>query len=92
MSEGIIVDVLPVAFDEGGDQQEQGAFGLVEVGDDVPDDLALFARCDDDLGGGDLRIRLMFIQIIEDLLQRLGCRQPVVVLFVRHPLFDDHIR
>ena len=63
----------------------------MEVGDDSFYDLELIARGDDDLRSRYQRIRIMLIQIIEDVLKgSLRC-QPVVIGVVRHPLFYDEI-
>lgn len=65
--------------------------GLVEVGDDSFYDLELIARGDDDLCSRYQRIRIMLIQIIEDVLKGTLRCQPVVIHVVRHPLFYDEI-
>ena len=49
MREGVVVDGVPVAFDEGADQEQQGALRLVEVGYQHLNDLVLVARSNDDL-------------------------------------------
>ena len=43
MVEGEAVAVAPAVADEGGDQQQEGALGLVEVGDEAIDDTVVVA-------------------------------------------------
>ncbi len=91
MRQGILVDGFPVSFHESGDQQEQGALRLVEVGDDPSYDLERVARGDDDPRRRHQRIRMVPVQEIEDVLKgSLRC-QPVVVRIVGHPLTYDEI-
>ena len=49
MREGVVVNRVPVAFDKGADQQQQGALRLVEVRDQHLHDLVFIARGNDDL-------------------------------------------
>ena len=50
MAEGVVVDLAPVALDEGTHKQEQRGLRLVEVRHQHLDDLIVIARGDDDLG------------------------------------------
>ena len=43
MVEGIAVALFPSVADECGDQQQEGALGLVEIGDETIDDMILVA-------------------------------------------------
>ena len=88
MAEGIVVDLLPVAVDEGGNKQEQSAPGLVEIGDDAADDLERIARGNDDLRGSDEGVEPVAIEVVENVLQSFRRAQAVVLLLVGHPLAD----
>ena len=52
MSEGVVVDLMPVAFDKGTHEEEQSGLGLVEVGDQHLHNLVVIAWGDDNLGAG----------------------------------------
>ena len=52
VSKGVIIDGLPVSVYKGGDEQEQGALGLVEVGYHHFHYVVLVTRSYDDLGAG----------------------------------------
>ena len=50
MREGIVVDGPPVTSHEGGNKKDEGAFGLVEIGDQHIDHTEAEAGNDDDAG------------------------------------------
>ena len=52
MSEGVVVDLMPVAFDKGAHEEKQRGLGLVEVGDQHLHNLVVIAWSDDNLGAG----------------------------------------
>ena len=90
MAERIVVDFPPVVAYEGGDQQEQGALRLVEVGDHFPDDAVLVARGYEDLRGAVQGFHPVAVEIAGNGLQRFRGRHvaaPVLPL-VGHPLGD----
>ena len=91
MGKGIIVDRTPVAVDKGGDQQDERAFGLMEIGDHAVDNLEGIARRDDDLRGGDQLRGFAAVEIVEDVLQRLLHAEAVVGFVIRHPLLDNQV-
>ena len=91
VAQGIVVDRFPVAFHEGRDQQQQGAFGLMEIGDDAFHQLEGVARRDDDLRGGHQLVGLVAVQVVEYVLQGLVGGQAVVGRLVGHPLFHDQL-
>ena len=49
MTQRIIVDLMPIAFDKGTHQQQQRGLRLVEVRDEHLHDMIVVARGDDDL-------------------------------------------
>ncbi len=51
MVQGVIVDAPPVAPHEGGNEQQQGALRLMEVGYDGLHDAVAIARGNEDLRG-----------------------------------------
>ena len=71
VGEGVVVYASPVAMDEGGDEQEQGALRLVEVGYHHFYYVVSVARCYYDLGTGLEHIKMMTVQIIQDILEGL---------------------
>ena len=50
MRQGIHVDLFPIFANEAGDQQQQGATGLVEVGNEGTDQTIGIAGRDEELG------------------------------------------
>ena len=52
VSQGVVVDLVPVATHEGTHEEQERGLWLVEVGDEHTDDLIVVARTDDDLGAG----------------------------------------
>ena len=87
--ERVVVDPPPVAFHEGGDQEQQRAPRLVEVGDDPFHQLELVARGDDDPRRRHQAVGAPAVEVIQDVPQRLGHGQAVVGLVIRHPLPHD---
>lgn len=66
MAEGIVVNFVPVALQEGGNQQEKGGLRLVEVGDHASHDMVVIARGDNDLRGGMEDIKMMLVHVGEE--------------------------
>lgn len=66
MAEGIVVNFVPVALQEGRNQQEKGGLRLVEVGDHASHDMVVIARGDNDLRGGMEDIEMMLIHVGEE--------------------------
>lgn len=69
MAEGIVVNFVPVALQEGRNQQEKGGLGLVEVGDHATHDMVFIARGDDDLRRRMEHIQMMLIHVSEEGLK-----------------------
>ena len=61
----------------------------MEFGHNTTYDLELIAWRDNDPGSRHLLVRLVSVQLIQNILHSLISCQPVIRLFVRHPLFDD---
>ena len=61
----------------------------MEIGHNTTHDLELIAWSDNDPGSRHQLVRLVSVQIIQNILQSFISSQPVIRLFVRHPLFDD---
>ena len=61
----------------------------MEIGHNTTYDLELIAWSDNDPGSRHQLVRLVSVQIIQNILQSFISCQPVIRLFVRHPLFDD---
>lgn len=91
--EGKVVDVAPdgsavsMIADEGGNQQEQRAFGLMEIGDHAPHNVEFVAGHDDYLRGGMEAIVSACFHPAQDGAQRLQ-RGDVVSALIGHPLGD----
>ncbi len=85
MGESVVVDPVPIALHEGADKQEQGALGLMEVGNHPFDNMVSVAGGDDNLSGGMQDTYLLSIHILKEGLQGLDCRK-WVGSFVRYPL------
>ena len=83
--EGEAVALVPALADQGGDQQQQGALGLVEVGDQPGDDAHLIRRCDHEGCGGLEARQAVEVEVVHDVLQGLGGREGLVRL-VGEPL------
>ena len=66
MAEGIVVNFVPVALQEGRNQQEKGGLRLVEVGDHASHDMVVIARGDNDLRGGMEDIKMMLVHVGEE--------------------------
>ena len=89
--EGIVVDGSPVAVDEGGDKEQEGRLRLVEVGDHAADDVVMVAWSDDDLCAGVQCLKVVAIEVVEDVSQIaegqfVVGQRAVFVLFVGFPL------
>ena len=67
MVEGVAVAVLPGVADEGGDEEEEGAFGLMEVGYEAVDDVVLVAGSDEELGVAVEGVGIVAVEPIEDV-------------------------
>ena len=65
----MLVDVAPRVTEVGGDEQQQRALGLVEVGDDGPHHLERVRRHNHQAGGGGDILQTLFIQKMEDGFQ-----------------------
>ena len=61
MRQCVIIDLPPISFHEGGDEQQQCALGLMEIGHNSLHQLERIARSDDDLCGSHQLIRLMTV-------------------------------
>ena len=73
VSEGVVVDLVPVALDEGADEKEQRGLGLVEVGYQHLYDLVVVAGGDDDLGATMQYLQTMSIHPDSQGLQCFNC-------------------
>ena len=71
MSEGVIVDLMPVAMNKGADEQQQRRLRLVEVRDEHADDLIVVARTDNDLRTGMKDFEVMGVHPVGQCLQGL---------------------
>ena len=82
-----VVDAVPVVTDEGGDEQQERAVGLVEVRHHTADDTVAVAGGDDDTRGEDEGVLSLRIEIAEERVEGLLCRQLFVrTFFVGEPL------
>ena len=72
VSEGVVVDLVPVALDEGADEEEQRGLGLVEVGDKHLDDMIVVAWGNDDLRAAMKHLQPPGIHPIRQRLQRIN--------------------
>ena len=87
MGECPVVDAVPVVTDEGSDEQEERAVGLVEVRHHTTDDAVAVAGGDDDTRGEDERVLSLRIKIGEERVEGFLCRQLFVrTFFVGEPL------
>ena len=68
VAEGVGVDVAPRIAQIGGDEQQKGAFRLVEVGDDGAHHLELVRRHNHQAGGAGDAVELPFIQVTQQCL------------------------
>ena len=66
--QGVIVDGFPVAVYKGGNQEQKGALGLVEVGYHHFDYVVMVAGGNDDLGAGFEHIQMMAVKVIQYIL------------------------
>ena len=66
------------SLSQSGYQQQQRAFRLMEIGHNPTHDLKLIARSDNDPGSRHQFIRLMPVQVIQNILQSLARRQLVI--------------
>ena len=71
VSEGVIIDGLPVTVYECRHKQKQCALGLVEVGYHHFHYVILVTRSNDDLGTGFEHVKIMSVQIIQYILEGL---------------------
>ena len=87
MGECPVVDAVPVVTDEGSDEQQERAVGLVEVRHHTADDAVAVAGSDDDTRGEDEGILSLRIEIAEERVEGFLCRQLFVrTFFVGEPL------
>ena len=87
MGEGPVVDAVPVVTDEGGDEQQERAVGLVEVRHHTADDAVAVAGSDDDTRGEDEGVLSLRIEIGEERVEGFLCRQLFVrTFFIGEPL------
>lgn len=68
MVEGEAVAVFPTFADEGGDQEEQGAFRLVEIGDETRDDMHSVRWGNHQRGAGFEAREAVAVKVVEDKL------------------------
>lgn len=69
MAEGVAVNAVPFVADERGDEQQQGALRLVEVGDDALCDFGTVCRQDDEACGGAQQVGALCPQVVLDSVQ-----------------------
>ena len=69
MSQGVVVNLVPVAMDEGTDQQQQRGLRLMEIGDEHLDNLIVVARRNDNLRGAVENRQLIAKHPVEQSLQ-----------------------
>ena len=82
-----VVDAVPVVTDEGRDEQEECAVGLMEVRHHATNDAVAVAGGDDDARGEDERVLSLRIEIAEERVESFLCRQLFVrTFFVGEPL------
>lgn len=100
MVECKLIGFFPSVADQGGHQEQQGAFGLVEVGDQPSDDSHLVGGSDHQGGGGFYPLQLVLVEVGEDVLKGLAGGElwvglvgiPLLHVEVAqcHPLFFEH--
>ena len=80
---------MPVVADDGGDEQQQGALGLVEVGDDALDHVVFVGGHNHQAGGAGNVVCVLGGHIVLQGLQRLLCGDAGELrVLVRFPLFN----
>ena len=96
MREGVVVDAVPVVAHIGGDEKQQCRAGLVEIGDEVPNDAeAVAERCDHDPRRRLQPVEPLAAQVGDELVERLGPREvgrKVVKLPLAHDLVEAGAR
>ena len=90
MSEGIVVDLMPIALDKGADQQQQRRLGLVEIGHQHLDNLVVIAWGNDDLSTAMEHLHGSGIHPVGQCPQCLNTPYPILLTFaiIRLPLTD----
>lgn len=63
--QGVAVDVLPIVSNERGDEQQECALWLVEIGDDALNHTRLVGRQDDEAGGAAQQVGLLRVQVFQ---------------------------
>ena len=71
MSQSIVVHFLPVAMEEGTDEEEKSTLRLMEIGDKHLHNLILIAGGNDDLRAGVQSLQTIAVEIVDDGLYRL---------------------
>ena len=65
VAESVIVDAMPVAVNEGADQQQQRGLGLVEIGNEHTHYLVIITGNNDNLGAAVKHVELAEIHPVE---------------------------
>lgn len=63
--QGVLVDVAPVVAYEGGNEQQEGALRLVEIGDDALYHAGVVCGQDDEAGGAAQQVGLLGMQMLQ---------------------------
>ena len=91
MVEGVAVALVPSVANEGGDQKQQCAFGLVEVGYQSVDNSILVAGGYHELGGTVETVSVVILHPLEDVAVGVDIAKVMGVKFVWVPLADMHV-
>ena len=90
MVEGVAVAFFPGIAYECGDQQEQGAFGLVEIGDEAVDDVVSVAGCYHQLGVAVQMVGVVPLHPVKHVAVSFGGGDVEAFEAVGVPLVDVH--
>ena len=89
VSQGVIIDLMPVATHKGTHEEQKCGLRLVEVCNKHTDDLIIVTRTDDDLSAGMKDLKALGIHPVGKSLQRaLGITLGTVPIVIRFPLGD----
>ncbi len=90
MAQCVFIYAMPVVADDGGDEQQQCALGLVEVGDDALYHVMLVSGHNHQAGGAGNVVGVLFVHVVLQGFQRLLCSDAGELwVLVRLPLLDQ---
>ena len=90
MAQGIVVDLVPAVADKRRDEQQQGAAGLMKVGDEALHNVPAVSGYDDDAGSRDEAVYPATVEVVDESEQGLAGGN-VGCAVVGLPLFDDEL-